>query len=180
MKASGGSRRLLLTPASRLPALQSRLSSLGDRHADHAAPLRPGAIVVAHVGVAEQLTQYEPGVARALADAAIGDHVLVRSNALAAVDLSELLRTLEGAILIGRGRPGNALRAQHVAAPLRTLLRVTGHVQHLARVLGHGADVDQRRRTGSDLLQHIVAIGTDALVWLLRGVGRFRVRGDVA
>src|SRR5215213_1993347 len=124
-------RRPLLTPGPGLPSLKSRFGSLGDRYADHAAPLRPGAVVVAHVGVAKQLTQHEPGVARALADAAISDHVLVWSNALAAVNLSELLRTLEGAVLVGRGRPGNALGAQHVASALRAFLRVTRHVQHL-------------------------------------------------
>src|SRR5215212_3329739 len=126
--------------------LQPWFSALGNRHADHAAPLRPGAVVVAHVGVAKQLAQYEPGVARALADAAIGDHVLFWGDALTPVDLSELLGALKGAVLVGGGRPGNALGAEDVTAPLRALLRVTGHVQHLARVLGHGADVDQRRR----------------------------------
>ena len=45
------------------PALQSRFGALGDRHADHAAPLCPGAVVVAHVGVAKELAQHEPGVA---------------------------------------------------------------------------------------------------------------------
>ena len=49
-----------------------------DRHADEAAPLRPGAVVVADVGEAEQLVEHEPGVAGALADAAVGDDVLVR------------------------------------------------------------------------------------------------------
>src|SRR4051794_41493209 len=35
------------------------------------APLGPGAVVVLHVVLAEQLVQHEPGVPRALADAAI-------------------------------------------------------------------------------------------------------------
>src|SRR2546421_9421850 len=46
-----------------------------DRGSDCAAPFGPGAVVVAHVGIAEQLAQHEPGVSRALADAAVGDHL---------------------------------------------------------------------------------------------------------
>src|SRR5690348_7944612 len=44
-----------------------------DRGADGVAPLGPAAVVVAHAVVAEEIAQHEPGVARALADAAVGD-----------------------------------------------------------------------------------------------------------
>ena len=47
-----------------------------DRHADERAVLGPRAVVVLDVLVAEQLVQREPGVAGALADAAVGDGVL--------------------------------------------------------------------------------------------------------
>ena len=54
-----------------------------DRHADHAAPLGPAAVVVADALVAEQLVQHEPRVAAALADPAVGDDVLVGVTPLA-------------------------------------------------------------------------------------------------
>ena len=57
-----------------------------DRHADEAAVLGPAAVVVADALVAEQLMQHEPAVRRALADAAVGDDVLVRRHALALVE----------------------------------------------------------------------------------------------
>src|SRR5918994_7411875 len=55
-----------------------------DRGAEEAAPFGPGAVVVADVRVAEELGQDEPGVAGALANPAVGDHVLVGGDALAA------------------------------------------------------------------------------------------------
>src|SRR5512146_1646923 len=48
-----------------------------NRYADQIAPLGPTAIVVADLRKAQQVAQHEPGVAAALADAAIGDHIVV-------------------------------------------------------------------------------------------------------
>src|SRR5262249_58811176 len=56
--------------------------SLLDRGADHATVLRPAAVVIAHVLQAEEVGQDEPRVARALADAAVGDRRPVRIDAL--------------------------------------------------------------------------------------------------
>ena len=61
-------------------------------HAHGAAPLGPRAVVVAHVLEAEQVREHEPGVARTLADAAVGDHVV--------------------AVLRGRPRRGRSRRAR--------------------------------------------------------------------
>ena len=52
------------------------------------------------VRVAEELVQHEPGVARTLADAAVGDDVLVGGDALAAVERVQLVGGLEGAVLV--------------------------------------------------------------------------------
>src|SRR5579885_1092353 len=82
-----------------------------DRHADHVAPLGPAAVVVADVGVAQQLVQHEPGMAAALADAAVGDDVLVRRDPLAAVQLLQFGRALERAVLGHGPRPGDVLGA---------------------------------------------------------------------
>src|SRR5918992_4075084 len=57
-----------------------------DRGADEIAPLRPGAVVVLHVRIAEQVLEHEPGVTGALADAAVGDHRPVRRDALALIE----------------------------------------------------------------------------------------------
>src|SRR5215212_11301212 len=67
------------------------LDALLDRCADQAAPLRPGAVVIPDVRVAQQAGQHEPGVRRALADPAVGDHLFIVGDTLAAVDLAQLL-----------------------------------------------------------------------------------------
>ena len=68
------------------PFLHERSRSLlwlfFDGRADEAAPLGPGAIVVAHIRVAQQVGQHEPGVAAALADTTIGNDLFVGSDAL--------------------------------------------------------------------------------------------------
>src|SRR5262245_29364046 len=57
--------------------LSRRLAGLflafGDRRADQIAPFGPGAVIILDVLEAEQVLEHEPGVARALADAAVGD-----------------------------------------------------------------------------------------------------------
>ena len=69
----------------------ARLAPLdGGAHA--VAPLGPGAVVIAHVLIAEQVGEHKPGVAGALADAAVGDDVVGRLQAaLLGVDLPQLL-----------------------------------------------------------------------------------------
>ena len=74
----GATARMVQSLLERLAPLLLRaqpraLDVLLDRHVHHVAPLGPRAVVVLHVVVAEQLVQHEPGVGRALADAAVGD-----------------------------------------------------------------------------------------------------------
>src|SRR6476646_2257595 len=109
-----------------------------DWRADEGAPLGPRAVVVADIGVAEELRQHEPGVRAALADAAVGDDRLVRGDPPAAVDLAQLVGALEGAVRVGGGGPGDVLRGRDVASALRALLRVVRHVDDLAAVLVRG------------------------------------------
>src|SRR5713226_5332701 len=70
-----------------------------DRRPDQAPPLGPGPVVIPHVRVSEQVLQNEPGVRRALADPAVGDHLLVRRDALAPIEFLQFGRRLEGPIL---------------------------------------------------------------------------------
>src|SRR3990172_2133494 len=104
---------------SSMPVLARALAL--DRLADHAAPLRPGAVVVADLRVAEQVLQDEPGVRGALADAAVGDGRLVLRHAGPSVELGQLVRGLEGAVLVHRVRPGDVRGAGDVAAALGRL-----------------------------------------------------------
>src|SRR3954453_7549598 len=96
---SGHSARLENTTATACPAaavapppevVGASLHVFLDRHSDHVAPLGPGAVVVLHVALSEQLVQHEPRVRRALADAAVRDDRLVAvDHALALVQLAQ-------------------------------------------------------------------------------------------
>src|SRR5215472_17844083 len=70
-----------------------------DWHANQAAPLRPGAIVVAHFGVAKQIVERKPGMAAALADTAVGHNFFIGSHTSAAIDSAKFIRRFKGAIL---------------------------------------------------------------------------------
>src|SRR3954451_13975917 len=100
-----------MTGARRAASLIEWLGALLlDRNANRVAPLRPAAIVVPHRVVAEQVREHQPGVARALADPAVRDHVVVLLEAsFAFIDRAELVGALERAVRIRRARPWNAL-----------------------------------------------------------------------
>src|SRR5699024_10086429 len=44
------------------------------------APFGPGAVIIAHIRIFQQFIEYQPGMSRALSDAAIDDNLLVRSD----------------------------------------------------------------------------------------------------
>src|SRR3970040_2985121 len=113
-----------------------------DRLADHAAPLRPGAVVVADLRVAEQVLQDEPGVRGALADAAVGDGRRVLRDAGAPVEFRQFAGGLEGAVIVNGCGPGDVHGAGDVATPLRGL-RAARRGQDLAGELRGRADVHQ-------------------------------------
>src|SRR3954449_9599073 len=93
--------------------------SLLDRNVHEVAPLRPRAVVVADVLVAEQLAQHEPRVRAALADAAVRGHRQVGADALRAVELAQLLRRLERAVVPDGLGPRDRLGGRDVPAALR-------------------------------------------------------------
>src|SRR3954453_12348236 len=132
----------------------TRSGGLLDGDTDERAVFGPRAVVVLDVLVAEQLVQREPGVAGTLADAAVGDGVAAVVQPFAHVQLAQLVVGLEGAILVGRLRPGHVERGRDVAAPLALLLGQVRRREHLAGELLGGAN------TGGVLL----ADGVDDLV----------------
>src|SRR6266850_533725 len=72
---------------------------------DEVTPLGPRAVVVAHVVVAEQILQNEPGMRAAFPDAAVGDDLVGSGDALGLIELLKILERLEGAVLVGSLRP---------------------------------------------------------------------------
>src|SRR5205085_1418605 len=123
------------------PAFASRRRTAGtsglllDGHADQRAVLGPRSVVVLDVLVAEELVQREPGVGGALADPAVRDDLAAGSGTGALVDRAELVRRLEGAVVVRRLGPGNVRRAGDVARNLRLLLRQVIRSELLAPVL---------------------------------------------
>src|SRR3954454_10356837 len=93
------------------PSLSSFLPLDGDAH--QGPPLRPAAIIVPHLLVAQQVGEDEPGVAAALADAAVDDDVVVRLDLrLVLVEAAQLFGGLEGAVFgVHRLGPGDARRS---------------------------------------------------------------------
>src|SRR5215472_2337225 len=67
--------------------------SLGPR-----APLGPGAVVDAHVGIAQQIVQDQRGLTGPGADGAVGDDAALRHYATVQKELPQPLRALEGAL----------------------------------------------------------------------------------
>src|SRR5438067_372800 len=133
----------------------SGASSALDGDSDEGAVFGPGAVVVLDVLVAQQLPKHEPGVGRALADAAVGDHVLVGGDAGALVEVLQVVSRLEGAVLVGRLAPGDVRGAGDVPGHLSLLLRQVGRRHQLAAILLGRADVDELGL--ADLLEHLVA-----------------------
>src|SRR3954466_1905756 len=68
--------------------------------ADQVPPLGPRAAVVLHLVEAEQVLHREPRQARALADAAVGDHRLVAGNPFLRVERPQLVEALERAVVV--------------------------------------------------------------------------------
>ena len=144
-----------------------------DRDVDEVAPLRPRAVVVLDVVLAEQLVQDEPRVRRALADPAVGDDRVAVEHAPARVQVAQVVGALERAVLAHRQRPRHRPRAGDVAGALRALVLVAGHRDQLAGVLLRRAHVDEPRRP-AERRDHLVPVRADRLV---RVVGGEHARG---
>src|SRR5712664_2408002 len=116
--------RLVRDSSTRSGGIQPRRGLSFNRHPDQTAPLRPGAVVVLDLRVAQQIRQREPGERGPLADPAVGNHVLIRPNPLPLIEALEVLCIFERPILPHVLRPGNVAGPGDVTATLRSLLRV--------------------------------------------------------
>src|SRR5260370_943418 len=114
-----------------------------DRSAHEAAPFGPGAIIVAHLWIAQQISQYKPGVRRTLPNTTVSDYCLVRGDILACIELAQLPCGFEGAMGIGRPRRGNFLGSRNVSAALRFFLWIVDHVYQFACIFLWGAHIDE-------------------------------------
>src|SRR5262249_12093949 len=84
------------------------LDVLLDRCTHQVPPLCPGAVIIPHARVTQQIHQDKPGVARALPNAAIGNGVITGFEASSAfVEFFELLDVLERGIRSHGLSPGN-------------------------------------------------------------------------
>jgi hypothetical protein len=63
---------------SRTTLAQLPFGRILDGGADEVAPFCPGTVIVADVRIPQQIAQNKPGMGAALANAAVGDYVLVR------------------------------------------------------------------------------------------------------
>src|SRR5881628_193030 len=157
---------------------RSRLGLL-DRRAHEVPPLRPGAVVVPDVRVAEEVLQDEPRVARSLADAAVCDDLLVRRHAFRLVEGLQILRRLERPVLVDGLRPGDVLRSGDVSAALRVLRRIFRRREDLAAELLRSAHVDEDLPRLLVRLPDVREVDAKRLVRFLRREGRRRERRHV-
>src|SRR5204862_7816193 len=110
------SRPIPVAAATALRASCASLSGLLDGRPDQVAPLRPRAVVILDVRDSNQMLQHEPRMARAFADAAIGDHWRARRDSCATIQRFQLVDALECAVIVARLRPRNALRSRDMTA----------------------------------------------------------------
>src|SRR6266852_6689890 len=143
-----------------------------DRSAHEAAPFGPGAIIVAHLWIAQQISQYKPGMRRTLPNATVSDYRLVWGDILACIELAQLLCGLEGAIGIGRRRPGNILGPWNVPAALRSFLWIVDHVYQFACILLRGAYINEASFEVFQPGCHLVAENSDRFIGRLSMIGR--------
>ena len=145
------------------PASNSPLN----RHAHQIPPLRPTAIVIPHVRVAQQVFQHKPGVAGAFTDAAIDDDAVGCLQAL--LQLVKLVRN-SSAVLKVPSSGFAALAHGTLTAPLMCPVRsepswyTVLHVEEVHCVqLAGAADIHQWQ-ADLDVFQDVVAEGANLVV----------------
>src|SRR5215212_279895 len=138
------------------------------RHTDQRAVFGPGAVVVLHIVLVENLVQHEPRMRASLTDPAVGDDVVVPAQAGPAVELLEFLVGLEGTVVIRGLAPRHVDRRWDVSAALGLFLREVGRGEQPAGVLVGAADVHQASTAYG--LDHFIPESPDIQVGFLGGV----------
>src|SRR5437016_7522105 len=168
-----------LRPSFRPPPRLASALGLLDWRPHEIPPLGPGAVVVPHIRVAEEVLQHEPGVRRPLADPAVGDDLLVRRHALRLVKGPQLLRRLEGPVLVHGLPPRDVLRARDVPAALRMFRRIFRRGQDLPAEFLWRSHVDQDFARLPVRLSDVGQVDSESLVRFLRREGGLGERRDV-
>ncbi len=109
---------------------------------------------------------------RTLPNTTVSDYCLVRGDILACIELAQLLCGLEGAIGIGRRRPGNILGSRNVPAALRSFLWIVDHVYQFACIFLWGAHIDEASFEVFQSGCHLVAEDPDHFIGRLGMIGR--------
>jgi len=145
--------------------LHSNRSVEFDRDADDAPPLRPRAVVDADVLVADELVQREPSHRRAMAQAAVGDHLVARSHPDLVEDAPKLIRRPERPVLAEKALVREVTRAGDVASPLGAVVERRGDGRYaLAPVLLRRAEVQDPLRSLTHGVEDSVATDPGARV----------------
>lgn len=100
--------------------------ALLDRGVHDRTPFDPGAVIVPHVAVSQQVLEHKPRVRAALADPAIRNDILVRGGSFPPVKLLQIVNRLERAVLLDGLGPGNALRTGDVPSRCAVSLNPRG------------------------------------------------------
>src|SRR5690606_12582694 len=110
--------------------------------ANRVAILRPRAVIVANF-VTEDAGEHEPGVARTLANTAIGDDRLGAVDADGGESCLEFVSRLERAVFIDRAAPWEVHGARDVTGANGKFLHAFG-CKDFARIFLRTADIDER------------------------------------
>ncbi len=127
--------------------------------------------------------EYEPGVAAAFADAAVGDDFFVGGDAGGFVDVAKFVGGLKGTVGIYGSAPWNADGAGDVSSADGTFVWVAFHMEFLAAEFFGAADVDElssgvkvmENAVAENAVAFVVAIGGDivsyGIIWYFAGHG---------
>src|SRR5258708_16401882 len=101
--------------------------------------------------------KHVPGVAAALADAAIGYNFFIRSHSFALIQSAQFVGRFECPVFTYCLRPGNVGCTWDMATSLRTLLWQIRGSEQLSAKFSRGAEIDQGNVTMASLCEDLIA-----------------------
>src|SRR6266566_9671865 len=120
----------------------------------------------------------KPGMAAALTNAAIGHNILIRRDALTAVNSLQFICRLEGSIFTDSSHPGHVRSARDMPTTLSTLLGQISGCKQFATILGRGTDIDQGKALAAKRAEDLIAVGANIVIGFLSFVARTRIGGN--